>query len=130
MKQLARSSLSLAVAAALGLLGTVARADTVILDDKLTGNATSADKWWALGGACLTAGNSATPSTSVPACSSLTATGKPYEGKTLVGTLPAQLLWSHVRQSPWEFVRLADGEGQAVVVARRYPLREAKIQDL
>jgi len=91
MKQLARSPSSLAVAAALGLLGMAAHADTIVLDDKLTGNATAPDKWWALGGACLTAGNSATPSTSVPACSALTATGKPYEGKTLVGGVTGRI---------------------------------------
>ena len=49
---------------------------------------------------------------------------------TLVGALAAQLLWSHVGQSADDFVRLADGNGQVVLVGRRYPLGQAKIQDL
>jgi type IV pilus assembly protein PilY1 len=90
MKTLARSRLSLAVAAALGLLGTPAQADTVIINDTLTGNATTGS-WIAKGAACLTAGNAATPVTSVPACSALTGSGQPYEGKTQVGGVTGRI---------------------------------------
>ncbi len=47
-----------------------------------------------------------------------------------VGALPAELLRSHVGQSANDLVRLADGNSQVVLVACRYPLRQAKIQDL
>ena len=49
---------------------------------------------------------------------------------TLVGALTAQLLGSHVGQSAGNFVRLAHRNGQSVLVTSRYPLRQAKIQDL
>jgi type IV pilus assembly protein PilY1 len=80
----ARSRLPLAIAAALGLCGAAAHADPLIINDTLTGNATSA-AWDAIGAACLTAGNTQTPAGSVPSCSSLAASGKPYYNKTQVG---------------------------------------------
>ena len=48
----------------------------------------------------------------------------------LVGPLSAQLFWSHVGQGADDFVRLADGNGEVVRVARWYPLGQAEIQDL
>jgi type IV pilus assembly protein PilY1 len=90
MKTLARSPLSLAVAAILGLTGGAARADALVITDTLTGNTTTSP-WIALGGACLTAGNSSTPSTSVPSCSSLAASGMPYYNKTQVGGVTGRI---------------------------------------
>jgi type IV pilus assembly protein PilY1 len=91
MKPIARTSSSLAVAALLGLQGVAARAETLIISDSLTGNSTTANNWIAKGGACLTAGNSKTPATSVPSCSSLAATGLAYENKTQVGGVTGRI---------------------------------------
>jgi type IV pilus assembly protein PilY1 len=91
MNMPARSALSLAAAAAIGLHGAPALAQALIINDTLTGAATTA-KWIALGGACLTAGGLATSKNStVPSCSALAATGQAYENKTQVGGVTGRI---------------------------------------
>jgi FtsP/CotA-like multicopper oxidase with cupredoxin domain len=73
---------------------------TTLLSDPFTESASAANTWLAIGGACLTAGTSSTPSTSIPACGANApqdaagsgalqfTSGKQYQSGMIVGNAP------------------------------------------
>ncbi|MBD5655656.1 MAG: hypothetical protein IAI50_10845, partial [Candidatus Eremiobacteraeota bacterium] len=68
----ARPMLSASRAVGRRMLGPArARSAISLLGDGFSGSSTAPNAWLPIGGACLTAGNSSTPSTSIPACGSL-----------------------------------------------------------